>query len=356
MSKRQALLIGSLPFTDEETCMRRALALLGSKLIALPDGEIGEKSQLFPRGNRIAWVTYAIEVLTADRSSWRTVKQPVRGSDGLPTGYGTIQKLAPLRGPGEMARTVRFGYDAWFRRSYPIFQRLRGEAGLPRLPFLLGVPTGFALGFAFASRVQWLRYTGAFNTVIAREVDAARAEADGDLIVQIEVPPEVFVAHLLPRPLMGLALRPILDQLGKLEPGARIGIHLCLGDFHNKALVHPRTPHRMVAFANRLVAAWPAAHRLEYVHFPFAEGDVPPPREPSWYRPLAAVRLPHGARFVAGLAHEKLALEDARRIVEEIEAARGNPVDIAASCGLGRRTPAQAEVILSQMQELVAGA
>ncbi len=38
--------------------MRRALELLGPQLIASADGEIGEKSPRFPRGNRIAWVLY----------------------------------------------------------------------------------------------------------------------------------------------------------------------------------------------------------------------------------------------------------------------------------------------------------
>jgi hypothetical protein len=46
MSKRRALLIGSLPFTDEETCMRRALAVFGSDLIALPDGRTPEQAEL----------------------------------------------------------------------------------------------------------------------------------------------------------------------------------------------------------------------------------------------------------------------------------------------------------------------
>ena len=140
-SPRQALLVGSLPFEDEEACMRRALELLGPHLIALPDGEIGEKSERFPRGDRFAWVLYAIEGLTADPSNWRMVKDAVRGSDGMATGYTTFQKLLPLRTPAHIASTLRFGYDDWVRRSYPTFQRLRAAARLSP-PFQLGVPTG----------------------------------------------------------------------------------------------------------------------------------------------------------------------------------------------------------------------
>jgi hypothetical protein len=272
----------------------------------------------------------------------------------MATGYTTFQKLLPLRTPAHIASTLRFGYDDWVRRSYRTFQRLRAAARLS-LPFQLGVPTGSALGFAFSRPWDALRFIGAFNTVIAREVNAARVATGADLIVQIEVPPEVFAAHALPTPFMGLALRPILDLLLKLEPGARIGVHLCLGDFHNQALVHPRSPERMVRFVNRLVASWPAQHKLEYVHVPLAEGERAPPLDPHWYEPLRTVRLPPATRFVAGFVHEKLALRDARRLVRVLDAAVGGaPVDIAASCGLGRRTPEAASIVLDYMRELVA--
>jgi hypothetical protein len=353
--KRQALLVGSLPFEDEEACMRRALDLLGPHLIALPDGEIGEKSRRFPYGDRIAWVVYAIERLTADSSNWRVLEDAIRGSDGMATDYTTFQKLVPLRTPAQIAASSSFGYDDWVRRSYPTFRRLRASAGLS-LPFQLGVPTGSALGFAFSRPWDALRFIGAFNAVIAREVNAARVATGGDLIVQVEVPPEVFAAHALPAPFMGLALRPIHDLLRRLEPGARVGVHLCLGDFHNQALVHARTPERLVRFVNRLAASWPAQHQLEYVHVPLAEGERAPSLDPRWYEPLRAVQLSRGTRLVAGFVHEKLSLGDARRLVQVLDAAVGGaPVDIAASCGLGRRTPEAASMALEQMRELVAG-
>ena len=173
-----------------------------------------------------------------------------------------------------------------------------------------------------------------------------------DVIVQIEVPPELYAAYKLPLPLMGLALRPILDLLDKIKPGAQIGMHLCLGDFHNEALVHPKTLGKMVAFSNRLVAAWPQQHRLVYVHYPLAEGAVPPTTDTRYYAPLAEVRLPKATRFVAGFVHEKRSLAENRHILDSIETARGQPVDIACSCGLGRRTPETATKLLALMARL----
>ncbi|CCH51635.1 hypothetical protein BN8_00574 [Fibrisoma limi BUZ 3] len=327
--------------------MRRALDVLGPALFCLPDGEIGEKTPAFPKGNRIAWVVYAIEKLTEDKTSWQVIKQPVRSpEDGMADSYENFQKLKPLHSPADMPQHVQLGYDLFFAKSYPVFVRLRETYGLPQLKFQLGVPTGFAMGFAFASPITWLRYTYAFNTVIAREVNAALAMAGHDVIVQLEVPPELYAAYKLPTPLIGLALRPIKDLLNKITPGARVGIHLCLGDFHNEALVHPKTLGKMVAFSNRLVEEWPTQHTLEYVHYPFAEGIVPPPTEASHYVPLKDIALPRSARFIAGFVHEKRSLAENKHILESIESARGQAVDVASSCGLGRRTPETADQLL----------
>ncbi|MGV3559622.1 hypothetical protein [Larkinella arboricola] len=351
-SVRSALLVGSLPFSNEEECMTRALDALAPVLFCLPDGEIGEKTATFPKGNRIAWVVYAIEKMTEDQTNWEVVKPPVRGEDGMATSYDHIQKLRPLRSPAEMPQHVRLGYDDFFRSSYPIFKRLREQYNRPDLKFQLGVPTGFAMGFAFASQLQWLRYTYAFNTVIAREVNAALDEAGNDVVVQLEVPPELYAAYMLPTPLLGLALKPIKDLLSKIKPGAQIGMHLCLGDFHNHALIHPKTLGKMVAFSNKLVEEWPSQHTLAYVHYPLAEGLVPPPLNDGYYAPLKNLRLPSATRLVAGFVHEGRTLEENKQIRDSIEIARGQAVNVATSCGLGRRTPETAEKLLKLMAEL----
>lgn len=352
-SRRSALLVGSLPFATEESCMSHALETLGPALFSLPDGEIGEKTAAFPKGNRIAWVVYAIEMLTEDTQSWQVVKEPVRGDDGMAVNYDGFQKLKPRHSPAAMPAHVRLGYDRFFYQNYPIFQRLRAQHNLPDLKFQLGVPTGFAMGFAFASPITWLRYTYAFNTVIAREVNAVLATAGTDVIVQIEVPPELYAAYKLPGPLLGLALRPINDLLAKITPDAQIGMHLCLGDFHNEALVHPKTLKKMVAFSNKLVAAWPAQHTLRYVHYPFAEGMVPPSVAASYYTPLTDINLPPDTRFIAGFVHEKRSMDENKHILASIETAYGQPVDVACSCGLGRRSPETAQHLMDMMAQLV---
>ncbi|GAB3947831.1 hypothetical protein GCM10028805_20810 [Spirosoma harenae] len=332
--------------------MNRALDKLGPALFSLPDGEIGDKTPAFPKGNRIAWVVYAIEKLTSDNRNWEIVKQPVRGEDGMAINYDQFQKLKPKHSPADMPHHVTLGYDDFARRSYPIFQELRKENNLPSLKFQMGVPTGFAMGFAFASQITWLRYTKAFNTVIAREVNAVLAELGPDVLIQLEVPPELYAAYMLPKPMIGLSLIPIKDLLAKITPGAQIGMHLCLGDFHNEALVHPKTLNKMVQFSNRLVEEWPAQHSLAYIHYPFAEAGTPPSTCAAYYAPLKDIQLPSTTRFIAGFVHEKRSVDENIGILNSIESARGQLVDVASSCGLGRRSPETADYLLDLTAQL----
>ena len=114
--------------------------------------------------------------------------------------------------------------------------------------------------------------------------------AGDDVVLQIEVPPEMFAAFKLPTRGRGASH---CDRSStcwqRIETPARIGVHLCLGDFHNEAIVHPKALDKMVAFANGMVQRWPARHTLDFVHVPLAEGEVPPRTDPAWY----AAAQPH---------------------------------------------------------------
>jgi hypothetical protein len=352
MPDRSVLLVGSMPFADEKTAMSRALEQFGSLLFSLPDGEIGEKSDAFPNGLRSAWVVMAIEKMTADTENWKVIREPMRGEGGFAANYGTFQWLEGKRPPDEMSEHVVFGYDGYFRSSYPIFEQLRSEHNLNKLKFQLGIPTGSALAFAFPTPQDAGPYVGAFNSVLAREVNEAIKLAGDDVVIQIEVPPELYAAYQFPQMMDQLALGPIYDLLGKITPGAQIGMHLCLGDFHNEALVHPDTLNAMVNFSNRLVEGWPSDKKLVYMHYPFAEAVVPPTTDAAYYQPLKDVRLPSDVRFVAGFVHEARTLDENRAILNAIEDARGAAVDVACSCGLGRRSQAVAEQLFGLLTDV----
>ena len=76
--KRRVLLVGSLPFDNEETAMSNSLDILDEALWALPDGEIGEKSSQYPMGNRAAWIQSIIDLCEEDTDNWKVVRQAER--------------------------------------------------------------------------------------------------------------------------------------------------------------------------------------------------------------------------------------------------------------------------------------
>lgn len=350
---RKALLVGSMPFENEAHAMTYATEHLGESLIALPDGEIGEKTGQYPKGKRAAWVMTVINRCSEDKDNWEIVKDVVRGEDGFPVNYDGVQKLRPKHKPSEMHNYLSLGYDTYFKESYAIFQRLREEKGLKDLKFQVGVPTGLGITFSMMSPMDALRYADAFNKRIAYEVNEIIKIAGDDVVIQIEVPGELAMAYKLPNFLIGLPMRSILGLVKKITPGAQFGIHICLGDLNNLALIRAKTLNKMVLFSNELVERWSPDHKLTYIHYPLAEGIAPPPMEADYYAPLKNIHLPEGVHFVAGFVHERRNQKELGQILRQIETVRAHPVDVACSCGLGRRTTDVAETLIGLMSKMV---
>jgi hypothetical protein len=352
MAGRQALLIGSLPYGNEEAAMRKALDALGDHLFSLPDGEIGDKDETYKKGRRIGWVQTAIQ-RNVDSGAFDVVKDVERDrATGLFKDYTDLFVLRPRHSPDTLPAHLDFGYLEFFRRSYPTFRKLREQSHRSDLVFQVGIPTGLAIGLLSMRPLQALRYRRAFDERLAHEVNEIVKAAGDDVIIQIEVPVEMGMAQRLPGFLMRWPVGMLISLVRRIDARARLGVHMCLGDLHNKALVKLDMEGLIVRFANRLTASWPSDRRLEYVHLPFAEGEVPPPTDAAAYAPLTRIRLPEGTRFVAGFVHEKLGLEEHTRILAAIEAARGGSVAVACSCGMGRRTPEVADRLLDLTRQV----
>lgn len=320
--------------------MAQAMDLAGNHLLALPDGEIGEKSDDYPQGHRAAWIHTIVDACERDRRAWTVLDPGRRGANGFAVDYQSLPRLRPKFPPSTMHLHLNFGWTEFFARSYPEFKRLREQRGRPQLPFQVGLPTGLGVTYGMMSPVMALRYAGAFNRRMAIEANRILDEADpGDIVFQLEVPAELALAYRLPKWLHALVVRGVLDLLRQIRPQARFGVHLCFGDLNNEAIATLGTLDKAVSFTNALLARWPATHTLQYVHFPLAAAAEPPPRDRSFYAPLAALELPSDVRFVSGFVHEardEAALRRLRAIVDEH---MGRTVDIASPCGLGRRTP-----------------
>jgi hypothetical protein len=351
---KKSILIGSLPFNNEEEAMKISLDTLSDSLISLPDGEIGEKTEQYPMGTRAAWIMTAIDRCKLDSERWSVIKQ--RGSiaeSGYPADYKDVELLKPLLSPKEISNYINFGYDEYFSTSYPIFKELKEKYKNSNLKFTLGVPTGLGVTFATMKPITSLRYAEVFNERIATEVNNSISEADEDLLVQIEIPGELKMATMLPGFLIGLSTRGIFSLIRKLDRNVEIGLHICLGDLNNIALIKAKNLKKLVKFTNHLIKHWPSGYKLNYVHIPLAEAKKPPTTNANFYQPLQDIKLPSGVTFVAGFAHEGNSNEDNVKIYNIIQSLREDEVAVSHSCGLGRRNKEEAIKALETLKHIV---
>ncbi len=346
--KRSVLLVGSMPFEDERAAMQKALDIVGDNLLmGLPDGEIGEKSERYPRGNRAAWVQAIIDLCERDSRAWDVIERGRRNEAGFPVDYESGPVLAPKHSPKEMLGYLNFRWVDYFDASFPIFEQLRESSKLSRLRFQVGLPTGIGITFGMMSPPNALRYAGTFGRRMALEANQILAKAGAqNLVFQLEVPGNLAMAYKLPKGLARLAVQGIIDLVLGVAPEAPFGVHLCFGDLNNEALIKADSLAKAVHFTNVLLERWPATHELAYVHFPLAEAAEPPSTDPSHYAPLKDLRLPPHVRLVAGFVHDRLSLQEHEELLQIVESAAGSPVDVAASCGLGRREPDVAEKMM----------
>ena len=327
--------------------MARACELAGDRLVGLPDGEIGERSDRYPAGDRSQWTAGLAGRLAGEASLFDVVDEGRTNERGFPVDWDSPSRLRPRVGPAELGDRLHLGYDTFPRRSWPHVERLRTSLGRPDLRMQVGLPTGFDFAAGFLSPPRALRYAPAFAACVAREA-AAVVQSIGarNLLFQIEAPAEVVAAHRLPRPAAGVPTGSVVDLVRRLPADVAVGLHLCFGDLNNTAAVVPSRFGRLVAFANSLARRWPPTHALAYVHLPFAAGTSPAPTDPTAYRALNRLALPPGTRLVAGFVHEQPPLESLEALLATIEQARGAQVEIAAACGLGRRTPETADELI----------
>ncbi|MEP6845109.1 MAG: hypothetical protein ABI861_03870 [Panacibacter sp.] len=354
MSTRFAHLVGSMPYDNEEAAMTKALNALSGHLHSLPDGEVGEKSAQYPAGCRSAWTQIIMDSMEADTENWKVKKRAIRNSLGVPAHYAKASVLRPKKSSKEIEQFLNFKWLDYFKNSYPIYKQLKKECGLKDLKFQVGLPTGLGITMVVLGPIYGLRYAQAFNRRMAYEANEIAKIADkDDLVFQIEVPIEVIMFHMLPPVISNIVFGSITGLVKLLDPNIPIGIHLCLGDLNNESLAKIKTLKRLVSFANKLVKRLPATHKLEFMHFPLAEGKVAPVVEGSFYDELKKVKLPKYTRFIAGFVHEKLSLDEHKHLLKNIEDIRGEKIEIACSCGMGRRTPDAADQLLKIKKELV---
>ncbi len=343
MEPRGSMLVGSIPAPDARAAMELAAGALAPHLHWLPDGETGPRSK---------WIINVIDGLRR-HPAFRLTKE------GNWTSYSDRPEFRLRRGVRLDPASLELGHVASYEESRPAFDAVRSECGRPELRFQVGLPSAFDLALFGLGPRGALRHRAPFRAALAAEVAAIAAQASSsgnDVVFQLEIPAELVFAVKAPAPLRPLVVaamsRFAIEVAAAAPANTSWGIHLCLGDLGHRALAGMRDTAPLVALATAIARRWPAGRTLAYLHLPMCEGDQPASTDPRFYAPLAGLRVPTGCRVAAGFVHESATKDDLAATLALIETALGGRVDVAASCGLGRRTPEQAAAVLERTRIL----
>lgn len=322
--------VGSIPADDADQAMRFAMERAAPHLRSITDGETGE---------RYNWVANIVDGFR-EHPDFKLVQQ------GQWSSYKDAPRLKVRRGHRLDPSRLEFGHDTAALAALPRFRELRAERGLENLSFQVGIPGDLDMAlFTFGPHGAF-RYRGVFREVLGREMRRIHATGGNDILFQVEIPAELVFLCRTPSPLRpamaAFLANGITRLISEAPPDARFGVHLCLGDLNHKGLGKLKNAEPFVILGNALIKRWPAGRKLDYLHAPFTSGTETTPTAPEFYAPLADLNLPEGTRFIAGLVQETSSIGDLQGALQLTERALGREVDLAAPCGLGRRTFDQA--------------
>lgn len=339
---RQVHLVGSIPASSTKEALALIVDLVGDRVASwVPDGETGARQN---------WIGRLIENLRSHPDL--EVAKEGDWSDYDSTPVFKVKK-------GHKFERVDLDYFEYFEQSWPEFQTARDSLDRPDLSFQIGIPGPIDVSFAAFgfNPINGLRYTRPFEDATVHDVKRIDSVAGDQVVYQLEIPIEVEVVTRIPSPARSIGVNRLaaktLKVVSRSPAGTRWGIHLCVGDMNNKSFSKLEDAAPIVQLANALIAKFPKGRTLEFVHMPLAHGELPPSTEAAFYEPLHDLELPDGVRFIAGFAHEKQTLEEQVEIRDMIEREVGRTVDVASSCGLGRRDLEAATANLNQSRALM---
>lgn len=322
----------------------------------VPDGETGSRSHGM-RDELVALKEQHPAVIVSDpgrafglhRSSWLRVR-PGREAQLTAASLGGLAAFDYL-GQAVQARAALDGLEMKYEREFSLQQCL---------PHFVDVAF-LAFSPDFGELTGDVPYGRVFSEHLNRQIQATIAAIGADRVVFQLESPHALIDSLRRAVAATSKANPIMigetvaQVINRASPQARFGVHLCLGDACDGPVVTTLpTTAPIIAACEAVGIALERPEALEYVHFPLASGRNPPAVEPTLYRPLAALRgvLPEETQIIAGLAHERQSMSEQLRVLDLVETAIGEPVGVAASCGLARRTPGVAVHVMRRMVEL----
>ncbi len=319
--QRSVHLVGSIPVASTKEALTLLEEELGDRLaptVPEPDGQ---------------WVRICRVV-----ESLREHPQLELVRDGAWTDYSDLPTFRVRR--GRRLQWIELGYLEAFERSQMEakgFTIARGRASQ------IGIPSPASLAYVAFGRspAKAARRVAPFRDATIREIAAIHTQADGEVVFQLDLAAELAMVTRLPLAGRELAAERLAAEVLRLvnaaPRGGRFGLHLCLGDLASNALVDPPTAGPAVLLANAIMASWPQARSLEYVHVGLAPAAKAPRLDPDYYAPLQTLWIPPEVRFIGGFVHEKRSRDELVMIRDELEHLLSRKIDVAAACGLGSR-------------------
>ncbi len=336
---RDILLVGSVALADAGAVMSAVSQHLGDAVRRIPDGETGPRSK---------FITWQAPVLA--QSGMFDLLPLGPQSEWGPNGEfpPRILKLKPgAAGPAVFPPT---GYAEAALQSHRIFARLKAEGRIGQeTRFQVGLPTALGVIAVFMEPDGQRIAEPAYRRRLIEDIDRIAAGIPSrKLAVQFDVPEEIAVWEnhntvFVERPREQIVDK-LVELMARVPAGAELGLHLCYGDISHK---HWKEPDLglMAAFTNAVVAK--LRRPLDYVHMPIPRHWI----EPTRFEKLRDFRLAPETKIYLGLVHLTDGVEGARRRIAAAEHHRAD-FGIAASCGLGRRNPADIPRILALHREV----
>lgn len=218
------------------------------------------------------------------------------------------------------------------------------------------LPAGRALRAVGAA----LRYLPVFEAAIRTEIEQIQKLADGageEMVIQLESPAVMVAYDRAPRVLWPMVTWWLAGRSAAIvaaaPPYTRFIFHKwCHGDLGHKPITRLRNLGPLVAFSNAVARRLVRAGRaLPALHVALCDGETPPSVDAADFVPLA--KLDAGFELIAGLVDERHP-ESSRVALQLTEQTIGRPVHaVAAGCGLGRRTEAEAEANIALAIRLI---
>jgi hypothetical protein len=217
--------------------------------------------------------------------------------------------------------------------------------------FQIAIPSPLAPAYNYISRAHRDLFLETFTNHLLDEVhQLAMALPHDRIAIQWDVLHEILIweGYFPDRPdHYKNQIATVLGRLGEAVPQPiDLGYHLCYGSPQNEHLIEPRDAGSMVEIMRETLKH--VRRPIQYFHFPVPRDRI----DTDFYRPFAALSLPHGTELYAGVIHRNDYDGNKRRLelVRQFVRAAG----VASECGWGRIDPANLNDVLETTHKLVA--